>query len=78
MPDKPQDTFKNDEHALRMHPELRRHPSLKPGQWRFDPEYGREQNPTTFAEKYGYGTRVANPAPPPDGDTGGVTRRGRR
>jgi len=55
MPDKPVvDTFKNDEHARRMHPELERPKGLKSGLWRFDPDYGREHNPTTFAEKYGY------------------------
>jgi hypothetical protein len=72
---------RSEERARRQHPELFRHPSLKPGQWRYDPEFGRRHNPTTFAEEGGYsGQRQAptaaqeqdqaaapKPAPPPGG-----------
>ena len=43
--------------AKRQHPQLIRHPDLKPGQWRFDPEFGRKHNPTTYAEEVGYGDK---------------------
>ena len=45
---------KDEERARRQHPELFRHPSLKPGQWRYDPEFGRRHNPVTFAQEHGY------------------------
>ena len=52
----PDDFITNDEERVRrQHPELIRHPSLKPGQWRYDPEFGRRHNQTTFAEEYGGG-----------------------
>ena len=43
-----------DELAEIQHPEMRRHPNLKPGQWRFDPEFGRKNNPAVFAQEHGY------------------------
>ena len=69
------DFVSEDEVARRQHPELFRHKDLKPGQHRYDAEFGRKNNPAAWAEEHGggYKTRDAKPAAP----SGGAPR-GRR
>jgi hypothetical protein len=55
------DFVDKDDIARRQHPELIRHKDLKPGQWRYDPEFGRKNNPAAFAEEHGYGARRESP-----------------